>query len=75
MVTRAYLGDAMFEELKPGANAADVQRCRNEWVCKAKRFVCKRAREGEPDMAVDQARFKRTKRTSGPSLWTRFFGP
>ena len=61
MVTRAYLGDGMFEELKPSANAADVQRCRNEWACTAKRFVCKRAREGEPDVAVDQARLKRKK--------------
>ena len=51
----------MFEELKPSANAADVQRCRNEWACTAKRFVCKRAREGEPDVAVDQARLKRKK--------------
>ena len=74
MVTRAYLGDGMFEELKPSANAADVQRCRNEWACTAKRFVCKRAREGEPDVAVDQARLKGTRRTSGPSLWTKFFG-
>ena len=60
-VTRAYLGDAMFEELKPDANAAEVQRCREEWLDRARRFVCKRKREGDPGDAIDQARLKREK--------------
>ena len=66
-VTRAYLGDAMFEELKPDANAAEVQRCREEWLDRARRFVCKRKREGDPGDAIDHARLKRKKLTNGSS--------